>query len=470
MATCNDAGVQAAFESRRYRVFGMALVALVAGCVNNHYELEVTPHGRSLERRIVCWREESQDPQQKTGGIPQEELDRIALAYGLQAPVSSPQKREFKGTFERDTPQDVGGSGSLTEWTTSLGRTSLYVERFRGSDDLAAGLETRRTAADELADALIFWFRAELGEQESYLRVRAFFDETLRKDLHNLAAYAWAATAVEDVVATDAHNFEMLVRAGQFFVERGYLQIDEVPELARAIEQSDHARLVVFLRRVLLTKLGLPKQETAWDFLSDPERVRESLNLHLQQAPGYLRYCEQREPDNRPQPEEYIAELCLRVVGLDLFANTDELKVTVRCPTPPYRTNGAWSDDARAVVWTARIPEFGEASLRALPPLLFAFWSVPDEAFQTAHFGKVVLRDEPLARYSLWRRALTGQEATEWDDFVATLQPGETLPDRLGQFRFSSDPPPTPANESPPSLADAARQLILAGWEEPETR
>jgi hypothetical protein len=463
MCTPNIAGVRTALGPRRFRLFGMMLFALAAGCVSNHYELEITPHGQSLERRIICWREESQDQQQKSGGIPQEELDRIALAYGVQAPVSSPQKLEFKGTFDRDTPQDVGGSGSLTEWETSLGRTSLYIERFRGNDDLAAGLEARRAAADELADALIAWFRAELGEQEAFVRVRAFFDESLRKDLHNVAAYAWAAAAVEDVTATDAHHFEMLVRAGQYFVERGYLQIDEVPELVRAIEQSDRARLVVFLRRVLLTKLGLPKQETAWDFLSDPDRIQESLNEHLQQARGYLQYCEQRGQEDRPPPAEYVGELCVRIVGLDLFASGDELKVTFRCPTPPYRTNGAWSEDERAVVWTARIPEFGVTTLRALPPLLFAFWSVPDEAFQTAHFGMVVLRDEPLAHYCMWRRALTGQEATEWDDFVAKLQPGETLPDRLGQFRFSSDPPPTPANESPPSLADGARHLILAG-------
>ena len=97
------------------------------------------------------------------------------------------------------------------------------------------------------------------------------------------------------------------------------------------------------------------------------------------------------------------------------------------------------------------------------------YWSAPDEAFQAAHFGKVILRDEPLARYCLWRQALTGQEAVEWDEFLEKLWPGETLRERLGQFRFSSDAPPTPANESPPSLADAARQLILAGLD-PETR
>jgi hypothetical protein len=341
----------------------------------------------------------------------------------------------------------------------------MYVERFRGSDDLAAALDARREAAEELADVLIAWFHVELGDGDVFTRVRQVFDGPLRQDLRNVAAYSCIAMAVEDAVAADTYSFEMVARFGQYLIERGYLSPDDLPEIVRAVEQSDQARICVFLRRVLLAKLGLPPQETSWGFLSDPVRVQESLNESLQDDPNYRQYCA-RYDTNLP-PAEYLSELGLRALGFELFAGFDMLDVAVRCPSPPYRTNGVWSADQAAVLWSRRIPEFGKATHRPLPPVLFAFWSVPDEAFQTAHFGKVILSDEPLARYCTWYKGLTAGETTEWDAFISRLEAGESLPQQLGQFRFRGDSPPTPENESPPSLADPARALILAGLEGP---
>ncbi len=444
-------------------IVGLSLAAVAAGCVSNHYELEITPDGQSLQRRVVAWRPGSSSDPNQAGDIDQDELDRIALAYGKQAPRAGSQKFEFQGQFERRTPADIGGSGSLTEWVSSLGRASMYVERFRGNDDLAAALDARREAAEELADVLIAWFHVELGDGDAFTRVRQVFDGPLRQDLRNVAAYSCVAMAIEDAAAAETYHFEMLARFGQYLVERGYLTPDDLPEIVRAVEQSDQARVCVFLRRVLLAKLGLPPQETSWDFLSDPGRVQESLNESLREDAHYRQYCARHETDI--PPAEYVSELGLRTVGFELFAGFDMLDVKLRCPSPPYRTNGVWSADQSAVLWSRRIPEFGKATLRPLPPLLFAFWSVPDAAFQTAHFGKVVLSDERLARYCTWYKGLTAGESAEWDEFVLKLEAGESLLQQLGQFRFRGDPPPTPENESPPSLADAARELILAGLE-----
>ena len=82
--------------------------------------------------------------------------------------------------------------------------------------------------------------------------------------------------------------------------------------------------------------------------------------------------------------------------------------------------------------------------------------------FQQKHFGQVVLSDENLAQYCLWRENLDEGEGKEWDSFILSLNPGEDFEEQLNNFRFSSDQQGG-SDEEKSDLAKEPRELIMAG-------
>ena len=141
------------------------------------------------------------------------------------------------------------------------------------------------------------------------------------------------------------------------------------------------------------------------------------------------------------------------------FEVDDQLEVKLAVQTRPFLTNGQWDEETNRVTWNGAIEVRGE-TYHDWPTVYYAFWSVPDAAFQKARFGKVALEGSDLARYCLWRNGLTEAEAAEWDQFLADLSP-ETAEDLIGAFRFSSEKDKT--TEESQSLADEPRQLIRGG-------
>ena len=144
---------------------GGALACLaLCGCLAAHncYQIEMRPNGDGFHRELTCWRTGGGD-KSPIRTVDQAELARIGKLY--PRPPTSPDaaKRIFAGRFQGNTPSDVGGAGSYTRFTSSLGSASCYVERFRGNDDLEGLLARRRQAADRAVDAIIEWFSAEMG-------------------------------------------------------------------------------------------------------------------------------------------------------------------------------------------------------------------------------------------------------------------------------------------------------------------
>jgi hypothetical protein len=447
------------------------------GCARNHYVVEITPRGDRFDRTLTCWTEGGQDPN-SVSPLGDEELNRIEKLYQTRTEIEEGKKHLFTGSFRGDMPPDVGGAGSYTYFVTPLGTLSGYVERFRGNDDLEANLARRRAAADQLTDLLIGWFRTELGDGPDFEKIRSFLDEGLRRDLKNLASYAWTAQALAEHQMDVEEEFS--VRFSQYLVERDYLTFRELPGAVRAFTDKDPQRLADLIQRLVARKMGVANGRPlppSLAFLGDPDRLLASLRDHLRTTELYqqrLDAWQQRQSGQEdseaapPDPMEVLPDLFLGGVLEFSLAPADSLEVKLHADLSPFATNGDWDPETAAVTWSGSLAPHG-----ALPMVCFAVWSCPNQEAQMSHFGKVVLRDRKLAEYVVWYRGLSANEARQWDRFVDGCKPGAELRAALESFRFTTDPEPgpeSPDDEAPPSLADTPRGLILDALQEANER
>ncbi|MCO6459634.1 MAG: hypothetical protein J5I93_30330 [Pirellulaceae bacterium] len=450
----------------RIALFAGAMLLLVAGCTRARYVVEITPDGAGFQRRLTAWKESAGNPP-KIEELPPQEVQRISEQYAGQSSFILDGKRTFAGPFQGATPQDVGGAGQLRQFESPLGSSWIYLERFRGSDDVETQLSRRREAADRLADLLSGWLVSELREQPEAEAVRRFVEGDLRRDLRNLGVYAWTHRAV--TARDGAFELEFAWRAGQYLAERDYLSAADLPGLHRAMSQNDPRRAAELLQRIVVRKIGIPADQPvprSLEFLRDPERVGESISKYLrateefQQRQAAWQRKQAEDPEsagNAPDPMELVGEP-LGSLFFNLSLGSDQLDVRLKLPAEPFDTNGQWQGETGTVNWSRSLVDQD-----TLPVLVYAAWSVPDQDVQMGHFGRVVLRDQALAEYALWHGGLSEQEAGEWGKLLASLRPGPGLVPALKAFRFSTDPPANAQEEPAPSLADRARELILAG-------
>ncbi len=446
-----------------------ALVALIiSGCEANHYEIEMTPTGDTVQRELTCWRSRTANNKTDVVAFPEAELARIAAAYDAPVPGDRLKKHTFAGAFTGAMPEDVGGSGSYTYWNTSLGSVSAYVERFRGDDDLLANVEQRLAAADHIADLLIGWLASELQGEPGFAELREFLDKQFRRDLKNLSLYSWASgtTSVDE----EAAQVEMIFRAGKYLVERSYFTPDQLPALARAVEEIGRvgpAPLLAIVQRFAASKMGIANDQpipASLQFFADPAALKASIDEYLRRTDDFQQALEawNREqttnPETEPpQPMSVLVELVTRAFLPSFHLGpSDQLSVKLAAASEPYLTNGQWDERDKQVRWSHELLS-AESEQSKVPKLLYALVSRADERSQQAHFGRVVLDGSALGRYCLWHRGLAEREAKEWDEFVASLRPGDELSARLLAFRFSHEPPEPGDN----SLAATPRELIL---------
>ena len=211
--------------------------ATLTGCVSNHYTVEMKPRGSTMQRELTCWRQGvGSDPPTELP-LPADELKRIATVYQNSVSSDGAGRRKFVGEFAHTLPDDVGGNGSYTYWSTPLGSASTYIERFRGNDDLIADVEKRRMATDRLADLLMGWLTSELKGKEGFDELHKFLDHQLRRDLANISMYVWASET--SAGRGDADGTESLARVGQYLLERSYFTVDELPAWVRAAQEAE---------------------------------------------------------------------------------------------------------------------------------------------------------------------------------------------------------------------------------------
>ena len=392
---------------------------------------------------------------------------RIGRLYPKRETSDDAKKQVFSGQFTDRTPADVGGAGFYTRFTSPLGNTSCYVERFRGDDDLESQLSRRRQATDQATDLIVGWMTAELGRDPNFPPLKKFLDEDLRRDLKNLGVYEFTGRAMADCQKEPSDEF--IIRAGLYLCQRGYFSPQEIPTLTRALAADNDGPLLAHVQRLLARKMGVADQRplpASLAFLGDREKMKASFEKYVRSTELFHRRLAQwktakkRDPkDQEPTPEDLASELFQEASGFRLFeAEGDSLELKLFCGRKPYDTNGKWDENAAAATWSTSLD-----SSRVLPAVCFASWSDPNGTLQEKHFGRTALGDKELAEYVIWYRALTPGEAGEWDQFLNGLKPGPDLKAALEAFRFSTDPKPNgkKPKEHVASLADVPRGLIL---------
>lgn len=429
------------------------LAAAFVGCAWTEYDLELTPEGDGLQRRLSI--------KQHGKDATPEELARLGSVYGV-APPASPREQELEGQFRDRMPDDVGGHGTYTQWETSLGSASVYVERFRGNDDVAAEWQRRQAAADRVAELLTDWLAGELQEDPRWPRLKAFLHDEFRRDLLNVSLYGWTA----GLTSPDDSRPDPLARAVQYLVERDYFAYADLPALQRAasdLSRQEPERMLVHVRKMLSARMGAGSPEPDLKFLATAESLQASLRGFLETTNEYRQreqaWAEERQRDPaaaRPNALEILSDpLAALLPGL-LGQGGDRLAIALNVPRPALLTNGLWSAEDARLRWSAR----PLIDTRLPPVLAYAVWEKPDSAAQRARFGKVVLEGQRLAEYCLWFHGLSEAERQEWTAFLTTLQPGNELESKLQAFRFQSEPEDRTDEER---IAAPAVQGILAG-------
>mgnify|MGYP001613891173 FL=1 len=134
----------------------------------------------------------------------------------------------------------------------------------------------------------------------------------------------------------------------------------------------------------------------------------------------------------KPEPGKVLDMLREDVWKFSIFDESAQVRVSIACPVPAVASNGEWDADKKQIVWDWR-----EAG--GMPPrVCYATWAEPAAGFQKKHLGAVVLDSTNLVEYALWCNSLSAENAAKWDAFVARLDPGGDLTNRISQFSFDA--------------------------------
>ncbi len=424
----------------------MALV--VTGCPYNDYTVQLKPQGNGIERTLIFYRADGVNTNNSAPNYQAFEADEVAAISALYpaAGVTNDGGRYVvRGEFNDILPGDVGGAGAYTNLTTSLGSAGFYVERFRGNDDLAGMTERRFQAADQLADLLAGWSRAELGREPGYDRLHRFLELDLRRDLKNLSAYWWEVQLVNSYKTNSSEEF--VVRFGQYLLERGYFSLGELPGLFRDVSGDDSPAWQRRIQRLVARKMGVSEADPvpgSLAFLGSEDGMEKSLTNYLATTEAYRARLKQWEEEQktdpeskRPDPKEVVTKAAENLIEFNLFVTADHLAVRLSLPAPPLHGNGRWDDELKQVTWETDLG--GRTNATHLPYSCYASWAQADVGFQKDHLGKVALAGDELVQYCLWRSSQVPERGREWDAFLAGLEPGPGLKAKLDTFRFSGE-------------------------------
>ena len=134
----------------------------------------------------------------------------------------------------------------------------------------------------------------------------------------------------------------------------------------------------------------------------------------------------------------------------------DHLTVKLSLSAAPVHSNGKWDETKNEMIWESGLEERDKAT--RLPVFCYASWCEPNKNFQEEHFGRAILDGDDLLKYCVWRDSLEDPQALAWDAFLASLQRGEALTNKLEAFRFSSGKNIDAANYAKELIKTAAQQ------------
>ena len=437
-------------------IVAVVLLLLLGGCRTTHYELELRPEEDGLRRTVSMWVEDDEGGTHLVD-FPQDELERVAAVYGAPVPSELVAKHVFEETYSGEMPNDLNNAGWYYFSGSAMGSIAGYIDRF-GDDDIAADLETRELALNRLVDVWIAWLDSEFEGDPDFVDIRKFVDEVIRDDLWNMALYMWGFDNFAPLMQQSSDDEDLLedlvARFVAYLAERDYfdpLDLDRffVGTIA-ADEDDDMGPILDFIARALASKMGVPADQPLPGPLAamrdDVEKYEQSFDVFVHDSvvihqmiegwddPPQIRVdVESDQSSIAGQLSEFVFMPGIGFTG----GNGHRLDVTLHLPGEPLETNGDW-DEEGTVKWRAEVSAPDE--IRAsLPDVLFAVWAEPEVAFQTKHFGKVVLDENELGEYLMWKVALNEEQAREWDRFVKKLRPGPNLVTDLNAFCFRSE-------------------------------
>ena len=127
-----------------------------------------------------------------------------------------------------------------------------------------------------------------LDGAEGSEKLSEFLDRELRRDLRNLLLHVWLESyrfhyqkdSIDDGEQLGAHLL-------QYFVERHYLTIEDLPEYVRAGQETNAGHpqyLLKLVRRMIASRMGVnPKDKipASLNFMAHPLALKKSLNGFL---------------------------------------------------------------------------------------------------------------------------------------------------------------------------------------------
>ncbi|HZW09239.1 MAG TPA: hypothetical protein VFF69_04985 [Phycisphaerales bacterium] len=432
------------------RLLLLAAIALTA-CERDIYTVTMEATDTGFDRRVAVVRERSNGAQAPP---PDELLGPIAALYGHG---ERPSRDAFAASFADATPADIGGRGALARAETSMGTSLVYIERFRGQDDLSSRIARVQEAAAAIADLFLGWLDTVFETEPAYPAFReTLAGGVLERDLRNIALTVWFERNGGRMAAPGpAERLEnnLFVRLTAYLHEHGYVTTDDLARVMSIATDDDAA--AALLRAWLARSMGLDVQApppsfapiesaasagASWGgYLLQSEAARERLALWADGAGLPAGTGDVRSGETAT--DEVFGYLLVVATGADPAGaeSEDEVTLTLACPVRPIQTNGEWSSDHREITWTLTIePTPGDAYL--VPAVAYAAWAEPDKRFQVEHFGYLVLVDEPLAKYCAWRARLGPEEGDRWDRVLASCTNRGQAISVLQSFRPGADP------------------------------
>jgi hypothetical protein len=435
--------------------WSVVLIALFVGCETRVYQLHLEAVPGGLQRTLTVWREKQ--GQNANLRFKEEELTRLAPLYAEHPSAAGDLRQTFRGTFADRMPADVGGHGTYRTVVTPIGSGHWYLERFRGTTDPDGEYYDRRAAIDRLVDLVVGWFDLQLKDAAHHAAVRRFLNQEFRQDVRNVAFYVWLAASDDrpDAVMVETRQEprrlpDKMIAAAEYLVEHEY--VASVSTLAVGISNaSTPADQLRTLRRLIAAKSGLDaaKADEYFPFLADEATARKSWGEFLRTTPEYATKKKMWKPDPQkpdqvdgPDPLIVLDALTTQAVTLDIFDDRDELRLTLTVPRAPHETNGDFEGAAAptaggTVTWHKHLH-----SRRELPTVCFASWTVANERFQTAHFGKVAVDGDALAKFVEYFGRLNPPHQAEFAAHLKALEQGDALRGRARDFHFT-----TPADD-----------------------
>ena len=428
----------------------VVLLLIIAGCEEYKYCIEMKPCEQGVERKLIC-----------PDNLPEDQRETIAKLYEKQIDPNI-----FWGRFDTNLPNDVGGAGFYSTFNTDMGQAAFYSERFRGDDNLNDTLQKVQMIVDRSVDFLIGWLECELGVDPDFANLKAFCNKNIRHDIKNIVIYFWLSNIMPEYKSTTSE--EILTRMMHYVIERGYLSPEQMHLVAASSGVYDE-QILRLLRQWIADKMGYSSPKIATErlgFLSDTKRAEESMKRYIRTTDYFTKVWEAKKHEendpNAEQPRIDMGDFITHDIDLefDLFSwSTSKVEVKLACKNEPFDTNGEWNEQTNQVVWLSNI-----AGNIKLPTFFYASWSEPNRKYQEEHFGRVVLGDEALAQYCMWRENIDEKKAKEWESFVLSLNPGVDLEGRLNAFRFSYDQQKQKGLDAEDGdLVQKPRELILAG-------